>query len=343
MNNTEQSCIDDSPDAATDATPYYQLNPDRVLDAVESLGFYCDGRVMALNSYENRVFQVGIEEAQPLIAKFYRPGRWSDEQIQEEHDFTLELAQAGGQAIAPLVYQGQSLHRFNGYRFALFPRKGGHAPELDNDDHLFELGRFLGRIHSIGECQVFRHRPTLSVDDYARSGQQAVLQSGLLGSYHQRYQVLTETLLRVCAQRLTEIAAPLIRVQGDCHGGNMLWRDGELMLLDFDDCRMAPAMQDIWMLLSGSPLQQQQGLSEVLEGYEEYRVFPRRELELIEPLRTLRIIYYSGWLARRREDPAFVMAFPHFGTEHWWLEHLNALDQQKILLNQPTLTLNPYG
>lgn len=324
--------------ASCDSTPYYQLNPDRVMDAVESLGFYCDGRVMALNSYENRVFQVGIEDAQPLIAKFYRPGRWSDAQILEEHSFTRELAEAGINAIAPVCHQGESLLHFEGYRFALFPRKGGHAPELDNEDHLFELGRFLGRMHAIGELKEFTHRPQLNVVDYARVGQQHVLESGLLGGYKARYQALTDELLILCQQRLDQVAAPLIRVQGDCHGGNMLWRDGELMLLDFDDCRMAPAMQDIWMLLSGERVQQQQWLSEVIEGYEEYREFPRRELALVEPLRTLRIIYYSGWLALRREDPAFISAFSHFGGDAWWPEHLNALEQQKRLLAQPPLS-----
>lgn len=330
------------PNMSVDTTPYYQLNPDRVMDAVESLGFYCDGRVMALNSYENRVFQVGIEDAQPLIAKFYRPGRWSDAQILEEHQFSLELAAANVAAIAPVQHQGGTLFQFADYRFSLFPRKGGHAPELDNEEHLFELGRFLGKMHSIGEIKAFQHRPELNVETYARTGQQHVLDSGLLGGYRQRYQSITDELLQECERRLQQVSAPLIRVQGDCHGGNMLWRDDELMLLDFDDCRMAPAMQDIWMLLSGDHLQQQQWLAEVLEGYEEYRTFPRQELALIEPLRTLRMIYYSGWLAQRREDPAFVMAFPHFGGEHWWLEHLNALDQQKVLLKQPPLALNPY-
>jgi len=330
-------------DSGVDATPYYQLNPDRVMDAVESLGFYCDGRVMALNSYENRVFQVGLDDAQPLIAKFYRPSRWSDAQILEEHQFTLELADRGVNAIAPIQHDGETLFRFSDFRFSLFPRKGGHAPELDNEDHLFELGRFLGKMHSIGEIKPFQYRPELNVTDYARVGQQHVLNSGLLGGYRQRYERLTEELLKVCEQRLKQVSAPLIRVQGDCHGGNMLWRDDELMLLDFDDCRMAPAMQDIWMLLSGDKLQQQQWLSEVLEGYEEYRTFPRQELALIEPLRTLRMIYYSGWLAQRRKDPAFIMAFPHFGGEHWWLEHVNALTQQKILLSQPPLALNPYA
>lgn len=332
---------------ALQTNPYYQLNPDRVMDAVESLGFYCDGRVMVLNSYENRVFQVGIDDSQPLIAKFYRPNRWTDAQILEEHSFALELAESGMKVVAPMLHHGESLHRFTGsggeeYRFALFPRKGGHAPELDNEDHLFELGRFLGRLHSIGEVKPFQHRPELNVPDYARVGQQEVLKSGLLESFESRYRSLTEELLTECEKRLKQTDAPLIRVQGDCHGGNMLWRDDVLMLLDFDDCRMAPAMQDIWMLLSGDALQQQQWLSEVVEGYEEYREFPRRELALIEPLRTLRIIYYSGWLAQRRDDPAFKAAFGHFGGENWWQEHINSLEQQKALLQQPAIALNPY-
>lgn len=346
MSNIAKPALDASSDKQ--ATPYYRLNPDRVMDAVESLGFYCDGRVMALNSYENRVFQVGIDDGQPLIAKFYRPNRWSDEQVLEEHQFALELAEKGVNVIAPLRYNQKTLHVFEGaegevYRFALFPRKGGHAPELDNEDHLYELGRFLGRLHSIGETKVFQYRPELNVPDYGYTGQQEVLKSGLLASFERRYHRLTDELLAVCDARLKLVNAPLIRVQGDCHSGNMLWRDDELMLLDFDDCRRAPAMQDIWMLLSGDGVQQQQWLSEIVEGYEEYREFPRQELALIEPLRTLRMIYYSGWLAQRREDPAFRAAFSHFGGESWWQEHINALEQQKLLLQQPAVTLNPYG
>lgn len=325
-----------------ESQPYYQLDPNRVMDAVEHLGFYCDGRVMALNSYENRVFQVGIEDDSPLIVKFYRPQRWSDEQIQEEHDFCMELADQGLAVVAPQQRDGQTLFQFDDFRMALFTRRGGHAPELDNEEHLFELGRFLGRLHSIGEQKSFQHRPQLTMAEYGRTAQQHVLNSGLLESFESRYQQLTDQLLEQIDNQLQNFTAQAIRVQGDCHGGNILWRDGELIMLDFDDCRTAPAMQDIWMLLSGDQLQQKQWLNEVAEGYEEYRSFPAKELVLIEPLRALRMIYYSGWLAQRRLDPAFIQAFPQFGNANWWLEHLSGLEQQQQKLVEPPLTLGFY-
>ncbi len=334
--------MNDQPLFNIESQPYYQLDPGRVMDAVESLGFYCDGRVMALNSYENRVFQVGIEDSQPLIVKFYRPDRWSDEQIQEEHDFCLELADDNLSVVAPQQQEGKSLFHFEGFRMAIFTRRGGHAPELDNEEHLFELGRFLGRLHGAGELKSFQHRPTLSVADYGRTAQQHVLESGLLKGFAARYKALSDELLSEIEHRLSQVNPQLIRSQGDCHSGNILWRDGELIMLDFDDCRMAPAMQDIWMLLSGDNLQQKQWLTEVVEGYEEFREFPANELSLIEPLRALRMIYYSGWLAQRRQDPAFITAFPHFGGEAWWQEHINGLEQQKYQLSEPSITLNLY-
>lgn len=330
-------------DASLDTSqPYYQLNPDRVLDAIESLGFYCDGRVMALNSYENRVYQIGIEDDLPVIAKFYRPERWSDEQILEEHQFTHELADAGLAAIAPVRREGQSLFHAEGFRIALFARRGGHAPELDNNEHLYELGRFLGHLHSVGELRAFQHRPVLAASDYGYRAQQSVLSSDLLMGLESRYSDLTQTLLTEIESRLSQHQAQNIRVQGDCHGGNMLWRDGQLMMLDFDDCRQAPAMQDIWMLLSGDQTQQKLWLNEIAEGYEEFRSFPAHELQLIEPLRTLRIIYYSGWLAERRQDPAFQQAFSHFGDQTWWHTHLSNLEQQIEAMSAPSLTLGFY-
>lgn len=322
--------------------PYYQLDPNRVMDAVEHLGFFCDGRIQALNSYENRVFQVGIEDHLPLILKFYRPERWSDAQILEEHQFCQELAEEGLSVVAPMQIQGESLFHYQGFRYALFPRKGGHAPELDNDHHLFELGRFLGRLHQLAERKIFQHRPTLSVQTYGRVAQQQVLESQLLQSYQSRYLSLSTQILDEVEARFKRCAPSLIRTQGDCHMGNMLWRDDELYMLDFDDCRMAPAMQDVWMLLTGDTQQQQRSLSEVVEGYEEYRTFPAQELQLVESLRALRIVYYSGWLAQRRADPAFIQAFPQFGGEAWWAEHIRNLEQQLHQLSEPSLNLTLY-
>ncbi|MDX1398401.1 MAG: serine/threonine protein kinase, partial [Oceanospirillum sp.] len=311
-------------------------------------GRLSDARILALNSYENRVYQVGLDDQDPVIVKFYRPGRWSVEQIDEEHRFTRFL-QAHEIPVVPPFDIDESgeyptIGSYEGFYFAIFPRQGGRAPELDNLDHLHHLGRFIGRMHAVGTGFRFEYRPRMSASQ-SIDNVKFLLEAGFIpADLEAAYRAITaEVLAAIEACRPDADGVQQISLHGDCHGGNMLWRDDELMLLDFDDCRMAPAMQDIWMLLSGDKIQQQQWLSEVVEGYEEYREFPRRELALIEPLRTIRMIYYSGWLAQRREDPAFIAAFAHFGGEHWWLEHINALEQQKILLNQPPIALNPYG
>lgn len=328
-------------EAPDQAHPFATLTPDFLMDAVESRGYLCDGRLFPLNSYENRVYQVGMEEDSPLIAKFYRPRRWSDEQILEEHQFCFELAEQELPVVAPLVAQdGTSLFEYQGYRFALFPRKGGHAPEFDNLDNLLILGRLLGRIHLVGASRNFVHRPELDLRSYGYDSVELISQGFIPAELKLAYDSLAKDLL----QALEEIIAAhsdvkLIRVHGDCHAGNILWRDDNPHFVDFDDTRTAPAIQDIWMLLSGDRARQTAQLSEIVEGYNEFYDFQPRELRLIEVLRTLRIMHYSAWLAKRWNDPAFPLNFPWFNTVRYWSEHILELREQYAALQEPVLEI----
>ena len=327
---------------SNNSQPFYQLTPDTVIDAVESMGYLSDGRILALNSYENRVYQVGIEEQTPLIAKFYRPGRWSDEQIIEEHQFCFEMAEQELPVVAPLRDDsGASLFRFGAYRFALYPRRGGRAPELSDPDHLYRLGQTLGRIHLIGAARPFLHRPTLSIEHYGYESVELIGRSFIPASLHEAYVSLTRDLLQEVEAAFARVEPlKLLRAHGDCHGGNILWRDDTPNFVDFDDARMAPAIQDLWMLLTGEDRQELQlQLAEVIEGYTEFADFDPRELHLIEALRTLRMLRYSAWLARRWEDPAFPHNFPWFNTERYWGEHLLQLREQFARLREPPLEL----
>jgi Ser/Thr protein kinase RdoA (MazF antagonist) len=321
-------------------TPYDDLTPDVVLGAVESQGHVCSGHLLALNSYENRVYQIGIEDARPLVAKFYRPQRWSDEQIQEEHDFAWELKEQEIPVVAPLKDgDGRTLHESGGYRFALFPSQGGRWPDLDKREHLAWIGRFIGRIHAVGSAHPFRSRPALNAQTFGVDSYEYLLGQGLLPSYLARdYRDLVEQLLQQIAAAY-ERAAPLelVRSHGDCHPGNILWTDDGPHFVDLDDCRMAPAVQDIWMLLSGSRDEMGGQLIAFLDGYYDFHEFMPRELHLVEALRTLRIIHYCAWLARRWKDPAFPKNFPWFGTPHYWEEHLNNLREQQHRIDEPPL------
>lgn len=320
--------------------PFDKLTPDFIMDAVESQGYRCDCRTLALNSFENRVYQVGVEEGAPLIAKFYRPERWSDAQILEEHRFCLELAAHELPVVAPLCNaQDESLHHFGGFRFALYPRKGGHAPEFDHGDNLLIMGRLLGRLHRIGATRPFSHRPTLDVESFGEASVAYIRDRFIPAEYRSNYEILSRDLLQAISELLKTVAPRHIRVHGDCHAGNVLWREDAPHLVDLDDARMAPAVQDIWMMLSGDRTRQSVQLSEIMEGYSEFFEFNARELLLIEALRSLRILHYCAWLARRWEDPAFPAHFPWFNSTRYWGEHILELREQLAALAEPPLQL----
>ncbi len=326
--------------SAVPSHPYAQLTPDLILDAVESTGVRCDGRLLALNSFENRVYQVGIEDAQPLVVKFYRPGRWSSEMIAEEHAFAGELAEAELPVVAPLAGEdGVTLREFAGFRFALYPRQRGRAPELESQDTLTWMGRFIGRIHAIGALRPFQHRPAISVESFGDEPSRYVLEHDFVpADLRPAYESLVTQLLERIRLRIGqagEIAT--LRLHGDCHPGNVLWADDGPHFVDLDDARTGPAVQDLWMLLSGERETMARQLRWVLDGYWEFNDFELREVQLIEPLRTLRMIHYAGWLALRWDDPAFPAAFPWFNSQRYWQDHILALREQAAALDEPPL------
>ncbi|TCS69011.1 Ser/Thr protein kinase RdoA (MazF antagonist) [Sulfuritortus calidifontis] len=319
--------------------PYAGLTPDAVLDALDSVGLRGDGRQLALNSYENRVYQIWLEDGGAVVAKFYRPERWSDAAILEEHAFSQELAEREIPVVAPLVIDGASLHRHGGFRFALYPRQGGRVPELSDPDTLEWMGRFIGRIHAVGALKKFEHRPVLDIASFGEAPRAFLLAgewlpADLLEAYRS---VVDQALdgVRRAFDRAGEVAA--IRLHGDCHMGNVLWTDDGPHFVDFDDSRMGPAVQDLWMLLSGERGERIRQLSDVLAGYEDFMEFDSRELHLVEALRTLRLIHYAAWLARRWSDPAFPAAFPWFNTQRYWQDHILELREQIAAMDEPPL------
>jgi Ser/Thr protein kinase RdoA (MazF antagonist) len=321
--------------------PYSELSPETVLDAIEAVGHRCDGRVLALNSYENRVYQIGLEDAEPVVAKFYRPGRWSDAAIREEHAFAAELAGQEIPVVAPLVRDGVSLHVHQGFRYAIFPRRGGRWPELGNPDEREWVGRFLGRIHAVGRAGRFHERTRLSIEDLGRKSRDFVLDGEWMPDYlATKYADLTDELLdEIEARAAGWRGAAVGRILGDCHRGNILWTDQGPHFVDLDDCLTGPAIQDLWMLLAGGQQEMRTGLRDLLKGYEQFQPFDRGEIALIEPLRALRMIHYSAWLARRWNDPAFPQAFPWFAEARYWEEHYRALDDQFAAVIGPPLEL----
>ena len=321
--------------------PYDRLTPDLVIDAVESVGYLSDARLLALNSYENRVYQVGIEDDTPLIAKFYRPQRWSEAQIQEEHHFSLELQDADISVVAPLVdAHGDSLHTFKDFPFALFPRRGGYPPELDNLDNMLVLGRTVGRIHAVGRAGQFQHRQQITVERMLSRNREFLLQGFIPRDLIPAYDSLTADLQQSVESIYSEVQPQdLIRVHGDCHVGNILWRDDTAHFVDLDDCCTAPAVQDLWMFLNGERHDRQLQLSELIEGYSEFCDFDPRQIRWIEALRTMRLIHYAGWLARRWEDPAFPRSFTWFNTERYWADHILELREQMYALQEEPLQL----
>src|SRR5688500_9136099 len=315
------------------------LPPDSVLNALESVGFRSDGRLLALNSYENRVFQIGMEDGAPLVAKFYRPGRWTDAAILEEHAFVRQLAEHEVPVVASLALDGRTLHCFEGFRFAVFPRQGGRAPELEDPLTLEWMGRFLGRIHAVGALIPFHERTALDIVSFGEEPRDYLLAhdfvpAELEASYSS---VVNQALdgVRHCYARAGEVR--ILRLHGDCHVGNVLWTNDGPHFVDFDDSRMGPAVQDLWMLLSGERADRMRQLGGVLAGYEDFHDFDERELHLVEALRTLRLIHYAAWLAQRWDDPAFKQAFPWFNTQRYWQDRVLELREQIALMDEPPL------
>ena len=333
----------DAPPVA--AMPYAGLTPECLLDAVESAGLHCDGRLAALNSFENRVYQVWLDSGESIVAKFYRPQRWSRAAIGEEHAFALELAKAELPVVAPLVFDGQTLHEHAGFLLALYPRQGGRTPEFEDEDTLRWLGRFIARIHAVGALDDFYERPEIGWEEFGEAPIRYVLEHNFVpDDLRVAYE---STALDVLARVKNRWAAagnfmPL-RLHGDCHAGNILWTDpGGPHFVDLDDARMGPAVQDIWMWLEGERDARQQQLAAIIAGYREFFDFDPRELALIEPLRTLRMLHYAGWLARRWGDPAFPASFPFFNTQHYWQDHILALREQAAVLDEPPLELERH-
>jgi Ser/Thr protein kinase RdoA (MazF antagonist) len=317
--------------------PYSALTPEVVLDAVSAVGLRPDGRLQALSSYENRVYQVWLEDDAAVVAKFYRPGRWSDAQIDEEHAFAHELAEREIPVVAP-IHKG----KFEGFAFAVYPRRGGRTPEFDNTRVLEWIGRFMGRIHAVGATKAFRHRETLSPQTFGREPRAYLLKSDFVpADLLEAWKAVTEqalALVDACYQRAGEVKA--IRLHGDCHAGNVLWTEQGPHFVDLDDARMGPAMQDLWMLLSGDRAAMSLQLHHVLVGYEDFMKFDRQELHLLEALRTLRLMHYSAWIARRWDDPAFPAAFPWFNTQRYWQDRILELREQIALMQEEPLAVD---
>ncbi|MEW5904182.1 MAG: serine/threonine protein kinase [Pseudomonadota bacterium] len=326
----------------TSADSFSSLTPDAMLNALESVGLRCDGRLLALNSYENRVYQVGIEDGAPLVAKFYRPARWTDEAILEEHAFVQELVEREIPVVPALTIDGNTLHHFEGFRFAVFEKKGGRAPELEDRDTLEWLGRFLGRIHAVGATKAFEHRPELNIATFGIEPRDYLLANNFIpADIEAAYRSVIDQALdgvRHCFARAGKVQS--LRLHGDCHAGNVLWTQDGPHFVDFDDSRMGPAVQDLWMLLSGEREERVKQMGDVLAGYEDFCEFDARELHLIEGLRTLRLIHYSAWLARRWDDAAFQQAFPWFNTQHYWQNRILELREQIALMQEPPLWQN---
>jgi Ser/Thr protein kinase RdoA (MazF antagonist) len=315
---------------------YLNLEPDQILATLENLGFRCDGRFLTLNSYENRVYQVGIEDDSPVVAKFYRPGRWTDDDILEEHAFSEELAAMEIPVVAPIATGGKTLHHAGHFRVSVSPCRGGRAPDLDNRELSKQLGRLVARIHLTGETRPFEFRPDLDIESFGYNSADFLLDNDFIPyEMTEVYEGIIEHLFEGiddCFERAGSIRD--IRLHGDFHPGNVLVNGEQLHIVDLDDCRMGPSVQDLWMFLSGDRNEQTPQLENLLEGYVEFRDFDARELHVIEALRTLRIMHYAAWLARRWEDPAFKTGFPWFNTPRYWDEHILSLREQMALMQE---------
>lgn len=319
--------------------PYSGLAPDVVLDALDSVGIRGDGRMLALNSFENRVYQVWRDDGPPVIAKFYRPARWSDEEILEEHALLAELADDGVPAVAPIIAAGVTLFTYAGFRFALFPREGGRAPELEREDVLEGLGRYLARLHTVGAREPFHYRPAFTIESLGDASRAFLLAHDFVPIDLREAWTRVADLALAQARRVFAATGTTgaLRIHGDCHAGNVLWTDAGAHFVDFDDSRNGPSVQDLWMLLSGDRSSMEAQLAVVLRGYRSFRDFDLRELALVEALRTLRLLHYSAWIARRWQDPAFPAAFPWFNSQRYWQDRILELREQVAAMDEPPL------
>jgi Ser/Thr protein kinase RdoA (MazF antagonist) len=324
---------------------YAALTPDVVLDALSELGLDVDGRLTALSSYENRVYQAMLDDNSAVVAKFYRPKRWSDAQIVEEHQFAADLMADEVPLVGPLVLRGQTLHHAHGFAFSVSPRRGGRMPELDDAEVLEWIGRFIARIHNVGAQQDFAVRPSLNIQTFATDSRDWLIDNQLIPLDQQtEWLAVCNQAIDIAIKKFTTHPAHNIRLHGDCHPGNILWTPTDLPnggphFVDLDDARMGPAIQDLWMLLSGDRAQRSLQLSMLLDGYEQMRELNRSELALIEPLRTLRLIHYSAWLARRQDDPAFAQHFSWFGSSDYWAGQTHLLMEQCEAMQEDPLNV----
>ena len=318
---------------------FSSLTPDMILDGLESVGFTIDSGLLAMNSYENRVYRFHDYQGEKFVTKFYRPNRWQLAQIQEEHDFSFELCSAELPVVAPLKRDGQSIFEYQGYYFSVFPCLGGRSFEVDNLDQLEWMGRFIGRIHAVGAKQNFQHRPNISAEEFLQQAKQTIEQSGFVSANVQLpFFTILDQVIPIAEQQYQ--VDKTIRLHGDCHAGNILWREPEgPHFVDLDDSRQGPAIQDLWMMLSGDRQQQLLQLDTLLSGYEEFFSFDSSQLSLIESLRTMRVVNYMAWLCKRWSDPAFPHNFPWFNTEKYWEQQVLMLKEQYAQLTQPPLRL----
>jgi Ser/Thr protein kinase RdoA (MazF antagonist) len=320
---------------------YTDLTPETILAAVEFLGHETSGRMLALNSYENRVYRCDLEQGGAVIVKFYRPGRWSDQAIDEEHQFALELLESEIPVVAPIIIDGVSLFRHQGYRFSIYPLRGGRWPDLEARDDLNWMGRFIARIHNVGRTASFKQRHEIEINRMGTEPAAYLQAHGFIPDYlGVAYQTLVDDLLKAVRAAFDRCGNyQSIRLHGDCHRSNVLWTDDGPHFVDLDDCCNGPAIQDLWMLLSGERQEMTEQLCDLLEGYEEFAELDLRELHLIEALRSLRMMHYAAWLAKRWDDSAFPLAFPWFNTNQYWEQHVLELREQLSRLNEPVLVV----
>jgi Ser/Thr protein kinase RdoA (MazF antagonist) len=320
------------------------LSPDLIIDGLESAGFVVDSGLLALNSYENRVYQFHDDNLVKYVTKFYRPQRWQLEQIKEEHDFSFELAEQELPIVAPLKVDGQSLFEYQGYHFAVFPCRGGRIFEVDNLDQLEWMGRFIARIHAVSSQHDFKYRPSFNSNEMLLQARETILSSNYVSkSLLTPFVTILDQVIAIATEQYLPVKQMReIRLHGDCHAGNILWRDEGPHFVDLDDCRSGPAIQDLWMMLSGDRQQQLLQLDTLLMGYEEFNTFENEQLILVESLRTMRVVNYMAWLCKRWQDPAFPQNFPWFNTEKYWEQQILMLKEQMSALQQPPLSLQNF-